>query len=294
MPKPLNLHPASEGSGIVAVKEAEAAARSKDGTELFYRRWRVGSPRGCVLIVHGYADHSGRYPHVAKFLNEVGLDVFAADVRGHGKSGGARGHTMRFDRYLEDVDAALEAMRRDGASGPAFVLGHSHGGLIALNYALHRKPDWRGLIVTSPFLGVAMKVPPVKLAAGRLMSKLFPSFSLPSEIPPEYLSHESDVVRGYANDPLVFKTATARWFTEAMGAIDEVYDRAGEIKVPTLMLAAGDDRVADPSKAEPLFQRLGAEDKQFVSYAGFYHEILNETEKERVFAEIRPWIERRL
>ena len=272
----------------------EGWTETKDGTKLFYRQWPVHEAKGSILIVHGYAEHSGRYEHVAEFFNGLGLDVYAVDVRGHGNSDGKRGHVDRYGEYLNDVDAAWDVLAAESSPANRFLLGHSNGGLIALYHALHRGGDYKGLIVTSPFLGVANRVPAFKAFVGRLASAVYPSLAIPIGLPPENLSHDVTVCRAYADDPLVFKTATARFFTEAEGAQDELEARAREIELPILVMQAGDDRVADPKKAKPLHDALGSADKTYIEYPGMFHEILNETEKKKVFEDIRKWVTNRM
>lgn len=293
-----------------AIPSPNVALRSRDGTSLAGRKWRAGAPRAVVALVHGYADHSGRYAHVAEFLGEAGVSVVAVDLRGHGASAGKRGHVASFDEYLDDVDALLAEAGREAARGagggieggagasaapvPVFLVGHSMGGLVSLLYAMRRGGDFRGLAVSSPFLGVGIPVPPVKAALGRVMSAAWPSLAMGSGINPRNLSHDPEVARAYADDPLVFKTATARWFTEALAAIDEVRRRAGELRKPCLILQAGEDRLCDPKASGPVFEAMGADDKTFIDYPGLYHEIFNETERERPLGDLRGWIEARI
>jgi alpha-beta hydrolase superfamily lysophospholipase len=271
----------------------ESTTHSKDGTRLFYLRWPVENPRAFVAMIPGYADHAGRYRHVAAHLNDSGISAAVVDLRGHGRSAGRRGYVGRFDRYLEDIEAFLEAIQSSSMRIPLFILGHSMGGLVALNYMVHRPAPCKGLIVSSPFLGVAIRVPPIKIALGRLMSVIYPWLALPSGINPNDLSHDASVCNAYANDPLVFKTATARWFTEAMSSIEEVKLGAQRIQLPCLFLQAGDDRLADPNESEPLFNRIASPDKKFIRYASFFHEVFNEIENEKPLNDMTDWILKR-
>lgn len=268
--------------------------QSPDGTRLFYRRWPVERPRAAVAIVHGYAEHSGRYDHVAAMLNDLGMDVFALDVRGHGKSAGARGHAGDYAEYDADVRALLARVRAESPAKRIFVLGHSNGGLITLFYALRPDPDIAACIVTAPFLGTAMKVPGWKSFLGRVMSSVYPTLTMPSGLPTSALSHDPEVVRAYEQDPLVFPTATAGWFTAALAAMERVKSGASGIKLPFLVMQGTGDRLADPTQARPLFDALGSADKKYIEYPGFYHEIMNEVEKDRVLGDIRAWLEPRL
>lgn len=268
--------------------------QSADGTRLFYRRWPVDSPKAAVALIHGYAEHSGRYDHVAAMLGGLELDVFAVDVRGHGKSDGVRGHAGDYAEYLDDVAALLARVREESAADRILMLGHSNGGLITLNYALQPDPDVFAIVVTAPFLGTAMKVPGWKAMLGRVMAKIYPTLSMPSGLPTDGLSHDEAVVRAYEDDPLVFSTATAGWFVAAVAAQEKVRAEASRIELPCLVMQGTADPLVDASLARPLFDSLGSTDKKYIDYDGMYHEIMNETEKEKVLNDIREWLAPRL
>ncbi|MBI3736569.1 lysophospholipase [Candidatus Sumerlaeota bacterium] len=259
------------------------------GVRLFGRRWPVASPKATVVIIHGYADHIGRYNHVGRFLKGAGLNVFAADLRGHGQSDGDRGYVSNFDEYLDDVEATINVVRQESSAAPIFLLGHSMGGLVSLCYAIQRQPEIAGMVISSPFLGVAIKVSPLKIMLGKMMSKLHPKLALSSGINPADLSHDPAVGEAYSADPLVFKTVTARWYTEAMRAIGFVSANAADFTYPILILQAAEDRLADPKASRPLFDRLASQDKTYIEYPGFYHEIFNEIEKEKPLEETKNW-----
>ncbi len=274
--------------------EEESWLTVPDGLGLAWGCWPVERPAAWIAIIHGYAEHAGRYGLTAADFNARGWGVAGLDLRGHGRSGGARGHVRRFEDYRSDLDAWLAALGARIDSEPLFVLGHSFGGLVAADYAWRRSPPWRGLILSSPFFGVARPVPPWKRALGRLASIVLPSLAFASGIRPEELSHDPEVGRAYAADPLVFRTATAGWFFETSRAIAAAFDAAAELRLPTLILSAAEDRVADPSRARDFFERLGSPDKEFISFPEMYHEILNETGRRGVIERISRWIERRL
>jgi alpha-beta hydrolase superfamily lysophospholipase len=262
----------------------EHVTTSRDGTMLSYRQWSAQEPKMRLLIVPGYAEHAGRYDHIARFLSAEGVEVVAMDLRGHGKSGGQRGYVNRFSQYHEDVAAVL------GQVKPHFLLGHSMGGLVVLSYLLANSPTLKGVIVTSPLLGLRMKVPPAKALLGRIVSGIYPRLSMPNGIPPEQLSRDSAVGEAYVADPLVFKVATARWFTESQKAMQEVRDKGAELSYPFLIMQAGDEQVADASCTRKLAEVLASKDKTYVEYEGYRHEVFNEIGKEECCAELLRWI----
>ncbi len=255
------------------------------------------APRGTVVILHGYCEHRGRYPHVAAHLNRHGYHVLVGDLRGHGESGGARGFVRRFSDYVADARAFFDAAAELSRSGPKaatkpILLGHSMGGLVGLQFALAYPEALHALAVSSPFLGLKIKVPGWKRTMGVVASVLSPTLRLPSGLSANDLSHDTEVCRRYDADPLVTHDATARWFTETIYAQEDLRARAGRVRVPTLMQVAGDDRIVDAAVSQVLFDRLGATDKNLTVYPGLFHEIFNETptDRQRVLSDLTNWL----
>lgn len=273
--------------------------QSRDGTQLHERVWPAqGTPRATVVIVHGYGEHIGRYDETARALAAAGMVVHGIDLRGHGQSGGTRGHCERFDEFLDDVDGEVARARGDGL--PLFLLGHSFGGLIAAHYAIRHPDAVAGLVLTSPYWKLAMPQPAVKLWAGRLISKVAPTLAMPMGLKGSDVSRDPDIQAAYDVDPLNNKKATVRWFTEAEAAQALLWERAGELRVPLLLIVGAADKVASAPHAEALFERIGASasadatkvDKTLRMLAGQYHEVLNEppADRQKTVAEIVEWL----
>jgi alpha-beta hydrolase superfamily lysophospholipase len=268
---------------------------------------KAAAAKGVVVIVHGYCEHRGRYRHVAEHLARHGYDVLVGDLRGHGGSGGDRGFVWRFSDYLDDVSAFLREAAvvfrsrsaragsdgADGAPRKPILLGHSMGGLVAMQYALAHPQALRALVLSSPFLGLKLRVPGWKRTMGLLASLIRPKLRLPNDIPASDLSHDSAVCRAYETDPLVTHEATARWFTETLSAQADTLARAVQVQVPTLMLHAGDDRIVDSTASQAVFARISAKEKSLTFYPGLYHEIFNELEKDRVLNDMMTWLAER-
>lgn len=276
----------------------EAFIDAFDDQRLFCQSWSPadGAPeRGAVALIHGYGEHSSRYGHVAAALVRAGYGVMAIDARGAGRSTGKRAFVADFEHYVRDYRTLVERARRRWPQVPLFGLGHSNGGLTLLRYALSHpsaESELSGLVVTSPFLGFQIDVPTHKAAAARVMSRVWPSFSLPNDLDPADLSHDSRVVEAYEDDPLVVRVATARWFTEALRAQEDLRERADEIDHPSLFLVAGSDELADPSVADDIFHDLGAGDREMEVFPNLYHEILNEPNWTSIVDRMIEWMHR--
>lgn len=255
-----------------------------------------GTPRGAVLVTHGFGEHSGRYGEVVAALLERGLAVATYDLRGHGNSGGPRGHIESFDDYLRDADDLLEQLAGDDgwrAAGRPVLFGHSLGGLISTHVALAGQERFRALAMTSPFLALALQVPAIKKLLGRGMSRMFPRFAQPSGLSGAQLTHDREIAERYDADPLGVKKVTARWFTETERAQERAFAAAPELRLPLFCLAAGDDIVASTPATERFFKLAGSQDKELRVLEGLFHEVLNEVDRAPHIATLADWISAR-
>lgn len=271
-------------------EQKEGMIQAKDGTDLFYQYRSSDHPAASVFIVHGLGEHSGRYGNVINALQDYNL--FLLDLRGHGKSAGKRGHVMRFDEYLDDVDALREKMK-PFVRGKSFLLGHSMGGLIALKYAIDRPGGLSGVVASGPLLGVNVKVPKIKAAIGGFLSNIAPGLSMNNEIDTAKLSHDRAVVDAYNNDPLVHPKVSARWFVEMTNAMQETNANAGKLQLPCLIMHGSDDALTNPHVSRQFYEHAGSKDKTYILYQGFYHEIFNEVEKQKPLADLLEWLKKR-
>jgi alpha-beta hydrolase superfamily lysophospholipase len=268
-----------------------------DGLNLFYRHCPATDERARVVIAHGLGEHSGRYGNVIERLHPMNISIWAPDHRGHGNSGGRRGHVLSFEQYIADLRLLVELAAKDlPQNRKLFLLGHSMGGLIALNFALRHPELISAVIASSPGLGVAVEVSAIKSVLGKVMSSIWPGLSLSNELDATKISHDENVVHTYLDDPLVHDRVTARWFTEFLGAMQWVNQHAGQMKIPTLLQIAGDDRLVDPRSGPRFFENLTIDDKTLHVYEGLYHEIYNEPpdQRQKVLDDLEKWLEDRL
>lgn len=278
---------------MASLPENTDTLEAADGIRIFYRHYPADAERGRLVIAHGLGEHSGRYINILDCLLPLGFSIWLPDHRGHGKSGGKRGHIQDFRQYLFDLHAMVELARRDiTRNQKTLLLGHSLGGLIALYYAQQYPEHVDGIVVSSPALGMIVAIPPLKKMLATLMSRLWPGLSLSNELNSGKISHDPDVVSAYENDPLVHDRVSARFFNELIGAMETVNRQTDLIQVPILMQLAGNDHLVDAESAECFYRRLKAPDRTLRIYPGFYHEIYNETQDRRNTAlnDLRAWL----
>ena len=263
-----------------------------DGARLQLREWPVEQAQRTVALVHGYGEHAGRYARMAGAFNAQGIAVVGADLRGYGLSSGKRGSIRSFEEYLLDVDAIVARARERSGGGPVGLLGHSMGGLAVCDWLLQRKPDGLcGVALSSPFLGSARRISRLVRAILGAASKVFVNLSFGAGIPGADLTRDAVEAERYDSDPLVLHRIRARWLIECLKAMDRVHTRAGELRVPLLLLYAGADRAVSVTATDAFASRLTMPEREVERLEGCFHEILNEIPEVRdaVTARISAW-----
>jgi alpha-beta hydrolase superfamily lysophospholipase len=291
---------------------AESFFPSLDGTRLFERVWRPESaPRAVAFIIHGYAEHSGRYDWTARQLAVRGYAVAAFDLRGHGRSGGERVFVRSMNEYLDDVDAALARARGHAPDVPVFLLGHSMGGGVLALYACARVPACgrsprggqhavagpvAGPVAGLVFSGAVLPTP--GMTGGilprvmLLLARLFPRLRLRS-LAAEAVSRDPAVVADYDSDPLNYRGKMPLGLIGAMIRGGRYTERhMGGIALPLLILHGSADQLVAADGSQRLYEAAASGDKSLKIYEGLYHEILNEPEKDLVVEDIGNWLDR--
>lgn len=277
------------------MKHREMNWKAKDGIDLFAQVWepQVVSPRAVVCLMHGLGEHSGRYAHVAEALEKEGFVLLGFDLRGHGRSGGARGHISSIDDYLNDIDLLLEQARTYNPGLPCILYGHSLGGTLALHYGLKRKPNLKGVIATGASLQTALEEQPLKIFLAKALGALMPKVPLPSGLDARSLSRDEAVVQAYLSDPLVHDRVSLGFGRIMLGVNKWTREHAGEFPLPLLMMHGKSDRLTYPSGSSAAAAAL--KDRcTLVLWDGAYHEIHNEPEKAEVFKTMMMWMDARL
>ena len=277
--------------GFLDVRHSKARGSSR----LFQQTWEPdGQTLAVVLLVHGLGEHSGRYAHVAEHLTERGFAIYTLDHYGHGKSDGHAGFVERFSVYLDGVGALLEKARDEQPDVPFFLIGHSMGGLIAATYLLDNQDAFTACVLSGPALKTDQAPPALLLALNRLLSKLVPTLPM-IQLDVSGVSRDPAVVDAYVSDPLVFHgKLSARLIAELSATMDDTLSRAGEIRIPLILLHGEKDVLTAPSGSQEMFDNVSSDDKTLKIYPGLFHEIFNEPEKETVLLEMSAWLEAQL
>jgi alpha-beta hydrolase superfamily lysophospholipase len=275
IPPPSHNPPSEEGRLVAS-----------DGVPLSWYRWDpAGRPRGTICLVHGHGEHAGRYGHVARAFTRAGFVVLGYDARGHGRSGGPRGHAPSYQQSLDDLGMVVQMT----LVRPCFAYGHSVGGQYVLNRAMADPAGINGVIVTSPWLRLAFPAPRIKVRLGRALHSILPAVALASGLEHAALSRDPAVVAAYAADPLVHDRISFRLGIDLLDFGEHALARAETLRLPLLLMHGSADRVLDPEAARLFYDRAGSSDKTLRIWPGFYHETHNEPEWEGVVKVSTGW-----
>jgi acylglycerol lipase len=261
-------------------------------TALYYQGWLPeGEIRAVLLVVHGLAEHSGRYMNLVDRFVPLGYAVYGIDHIGHGRSEGLRLFVDRFVDYTEPLATYADMVRCWQPDRPVFLVGHSMGGLIGALHLIDHQEELAGAILSGPAVKAPGNLPKVVILIGQVFSALLPRVGLvPLEA--EGVSRDPAVVKAYQDDPLVCRgKMTARLGAELLGAMVRIITEAKRITLPLLILQGGADRLVDPSGAQKLYEKVTSLDKKLIVYEGFYHEVFNEPQHDRVLSDVEQWLE---
>ena len=280
------------------MKHTEFNWRSTDGLHLYAQSWEPeDEPWGVVCLVHGLGEHSGRYAHVAEALAAAGYATMGMDLRGHGKSAGQRGHAASLDTLMTDINRLLDEAAAHYPNTPRFLYGHSLGGNLVIYHVLHNgsgraeqdSARLAGATATSPVLRTTSAPPAVQLTLAKIMSRVWPTFSLPNGLEQAALSRDAAVVRAYSADPLVHDRISARLGLDMLQSGEWALAHAAELSLPLLLTHGSEDRLTS-AKASQEFATLAGGNCTFKLWEGLYHETHNEPEKKQVIAFMIDWL----
>lgn len=272
------------------IDRADLTFTGGGGLPLYAQRWRprTGEPRGVVVIHHGLADHGGRYAGFAERLVYAGYAVWAFDMRGHGRSAGARVQIDRVDDLLDDLGAFTALVRTREPGRPIVLYGHSLGGLVTALYAIERHPDVAGVVLAAP--GIAFDAPPIQAGVIRLATPLAPDAPVLA-VPHDQFSTDPKVVAEMDRDPLIAQgSGPARTARAAIDGVARVWAHPEALVAPLLVVHGRADHITAPSGSRDLVAHAGATDRTLRIYDDLPHDVLRDG-GDRVATDIVAWLD---
>ena len=276
------------------VPDIQIEVRVDRNTLLPGRVWCAEQPRALVAIVHGLGEHSGRYAALAESLVADRFTVAALDLPGHGEAPGPRGHVKSWE-FLRDqcVPATFTASRGMPGQPPdlqTVLLGHSLGGLVALDYAISHPRDLLAVVASAPPLRTP--APPVwKLGLAEAAKVLAPAQGFASGLDESGMSRDENVVQLRASDPLVHDRITPQLYFGMEQARKRVMAEAKRLAIPALLLQGMKDRIIDPKGALEFNVAAPHGMARIITYPEAYHEVFNDLDRDQVIRDLTGWLD---
>lgn len=260
---------------------------SFDGTKLFLNKETADSNKCICVIVHGLAEHQGRYDYLADLFHKGGIGTYRFDHRGHGRSEGERTYYSDFNELLDDVNVIVDMAIAENPNKPIFLLGHSMGGYaVALYGAKYPGKRLTGLITSG-----AVARDKANLLGG-VPKDLDPHFQLSNELGSGVCSVQ-EVVDWYGKDPYNCKTFTAGLCQALCRGVDWFSDHAKDFVYPVYMMHGEKDGLVSVEDTYEFFNMVSSKDKQMKIYGGLFHEIFNEYCRDEVIGDAIRWMLKR-
>jgi acylglycerol lipase len=277
------------------MQHTEGKFTGRNNFNLYRQAWLPdAAPKAILLVVHGIAEHSGRYTNLVNYFVPKGYAVYSFDLRGHGRSDGTRSYIEHFSYYLDDLQTFFNLVRTENPNTKIFMVGHSMGSTIAIDYAIEHQAELKGLIVSGTTLKAGSSVNKASILMAEILSVLIPKMGVMA-LDTDLLCRDKAVVAAYVNDPLVYTgKLRARWGIELMKTMTKLQSGMSELTLPILIMQGSQDRISDPSSSKMLYDGVSSKDKTMTIYEGFYHEIFNDPERQQVFTDMEAWLKARV
>ncbi|MGE3974322.1 MAG: lysophospholipase [Bdellovibrionales bacterium] len=274
------------------IRRSEGYFKGHDGIELFFQAWTPDKTRGTLVVTHGLGEHSESYIRLAEALAQVGWEIFAWDMRGHGRSEGKRGTIKKFDDFSKDLRQFISHVQKLRPKIPMVLLGHSLGGLTTLRTLIENEDmGLKAVVLSSPLLGIAVEVPKIKKIAAQYLQKYLPDLTMYNEISNFDLTSDKAVIAEYERDSLRHDRISSNLFLEMNAAMERTKNQGSKIWLPVLIQQAGADRVVSRIGTEQFFQTIGSANKKLIVYEDFMHEVYNEVRRQEALRDLATWLE---
>lgn len=274
------------------VQRSEGHFTGAGRNDLFMQAWTPDQVRGIFVISHGLAEHSECYHPLAKTLSEDGWQVFAWDLRGHGRSEGKRGFVLNIANFIDDYAYFLDHIQKLAKSSAdnMVLFGHSMGGLITTRYLETHPVKYGALALSSPAFGLTMPVPKLKETLANIAIKYLPTLTMFNEIKYTDLTHDPEMIRSYQKDNLRHDKISPGLFLTMVENFPLALAQTEPLQNPTLFQVAGQDRLVSAEASRRLFDQLSNKKNQFILYPESFHEVFNDLDREKAIQDLKKFI----
>ena len=271
----------------------EETFESAGGVKIFLRSWRpAGTPKAVLVMCHGVNSHGGQYLWSGAEFAKAGFAAYALDLRGRGKSEGERFYVENVSEYVADVAGTIKIAKSRDPGLPLYLLGHSAGGVVSSTYTLDNQNELAGFICES--FAFQVYAPGFALAAIKGLSHIAPRLPV-LKLPLEAFTRDPSALAALKADPLIANENQPAATVAALVRADErMMEEFPTIKIPVFIMHGTADKATVPAGSQVFFDTVGSKDKTLKLYEGHYHDLLADTGKETVLADIQQWIDKRV
>ncbi|OGQ08142.1 MAG: hypothetical protein A3G32_08325 [Deltaproteobacteria bacterium RIFCSPLOWO2_12_FULL_40_28] len=276
------------------MKGQESYFSSQKKYRLYYQYWEKTNPQGILVFVHGLNEHSGRYQNPIHYFEKKPYSLYLFDLRGHGRSDGVRSHVEKFEDYIEDLKSFLMLINKNAKHQKIFLIGHSMGGQIVLDFVSQYPKMVSGFIASSPNILTKVKINWLKKNLGMSLAYFLPKLSLGNDINAKWISRNTKVVEDYQKDPMTSPKITLKLASEIFKNQEKLLEKIKAITTPALIQHGSGDEICDHLGSELVFKTIKSPDKHLQIYPGHYHELFNDLDYHLVLSNMDAWIKKRI
>jgi len=269
----------------------EGTFQGAQETELYYQAWYPSDqPKAVVVGVHGHGDHSGGLRNIVQHLVSKGYAWYGLDLRGHGRSHGRRGHIQSWTDYRGDLHTFVTMVREREPGLPIFLIGHSLGGLISLEYSIHYPEGLSGITIICPPLSFS-RFSPLMAQIIKVFSRIKPDYVTKQKSHYTKLTRDAEIIKSLAADPLRHEEMTVRLANEIFKMQIWMQDHARDLKVPFLMLQGLADLITPPEGTHQFFCAVPYSNKEYREYEETPHRPFDDINRAEVLVHISGWLD---
>lgn len=257
---------------------------------IIYRCWKHPSPEAILLLVHGFGGHSERWEFLADFFLKNNISSYAIELKGFGETAYLKGHIESFDIYYNDLRKLCQIIKEENPGKKIYLVGESMGALIGFLFAVLEPENLSGLVLISPLFKNKVKfnlLDYLKLFFFLIFNPK-KQFRIPFDT--ETFTRDRDYINKINQDNREYRYATAKLLFEIFLALSSVKILKNRLKIPTLFLVAGQDKLVDTHTTKKLFESLKLENKKILEYPEMFHALSIEIGRTKVFEDILEWM----
>jgi len=266
---------------------------ASDGYPIGFRHGKANSSRGILLATHGIQSHSGWYQYSSRRLAEAGFDIYFADRRGSGVNGRQRGHASHGLRLINDVRALRQlALTEHPPETPVILMGLSWGARTAVAAACLFPDEFQRLVLLYPGLIPRFQfstLQKLKLNLARRLEILRKCVPIPLD-DPALFTNAPDWQQFIADDPLALHAVTSSLLNAGRDLDDIIRRQFAKLKLPTLLMLAGNDLIIDNEATLKLVAKLRHSQLTIRHWPGARHTLEFEPNREQIFTEVIDWL----